>query len=91
MLHTPITYALRKKNLRVKFNLKKLPFYKKPKISNPYTRINKIFKKKPIRYMVRIKLKKNKNWDTPWDMLPVLGCCQVWDIKLNKSLMNIYQ
>ena len=37
--------------------------------------------------MVRIKLKKNKNWDTPWDMLPVLGCCQVGDIKL----MNIYQ
>ena len=40
--------------------------------------------------MVSIKLKKNKNWDTPWDnwdMLPVLGCCQVGDIKL----MNIYQ
>ena len=45
ILSTPITYALRKKNLNVKFNLKKLPFFKKPKISNPYTRRNKKNKK----------------------------------------------
>ena len=82
-LSTPITYALSKNNFNVKFNFK-LPFFKKPKISNSYTRKNKMFKKFNRKYIVSVKLKKNKNWYTPWDMLH--GCCQVGD----KLYMNIY-
>ena len=57
ILSTPITYALKKKNINVKFNTK-LPFFKKPKISNPYIRLFKIVKKNYKRYMVSVILKK---------------------------------
>lgn len=89
ILSTPITYALQKKNINVKFNTK-LPFFKKPKISNPYIRLFKMVKKNYKRYMVSVILKKNNNWDTPWDMLHVSNHCRVVVIKLNKSLINIY-